>query len=522
MKKKSIRYIVLVIWLMAPLCFTQVPEENISLSLEKSILLGLKNNLDIAVEVLNPELADISISQANEKFMPQLSLNYNKRDTEQASYSFLDATDQVTTVTDTYGAQLTQAVPTGGTFTISVDGYATDTNRSFQTINPRYGNALTFSFSQPLLKDFGFKIARKDILVARNNRDISQEEFRSTLIDTINSIEEAYWTLVYDREILKVRQQSLQLARDLLAKNIKAVEIGTMARIEILSAEAEVATREADILQAEAMERNSEDILRSLINLNEIERDTELIRIIPTNRPSYKKKDISLEEALLTALAHRPDLAATRIDLLNKELDLTYAKNQLLPNLSFQASYWSPGVSGDQLLYLNNNALTGVVIGVIPGGAADAFNDAVNFRYQNWTVGFTLDIPIDSILSRATLAQAQVTLRQSQLRKKNQEQQAFLEIKNSVRSVQTDFKRVEAYRVARELAEKKLEAEEEKLRVGLTTNYMVLTYQRELTDALTMELKSIIDYNLSLSRLSKALGTTLQEKNIEISQLLEN
>ena len=326
--------------------------------------------------------------------------------------------------------------------------------------------------------------------------------------------------MVHSIENLKVRQQSLQLAQDLLDKNKKAVEVGTLAPIEILSAQSAVATREADILQAEAVLKDNEDRLKTIINLAAEEEGPELAKIIPLDKPAFEKKEVTLDEALRTAMDNRPDLSATRIDLKNKELNLSYSSNQLLPNLSLNASYWSPGITGNQILYLNDNPFSGVVIGTIPGNASDALKDAFNFRYKNWSVGITLDIPLNTFLSRADYAQARVNLDQAMLRIKNQEQQLFLEIKNAVRAVQTDYKRVQAYKVARELAEKTLEAEEEKLKVGITTPFFVLQYQTDLATAQTNELKAMIDYNLSLARLNRAMGTSLKEKDIRFSKVL--
>lgn len=495
-------------------------EKTLSLPLEECILKAMEKNLGVAIEVLNPELADISVSMANEKFMPSLSLTYSKRDTNTASYSFLDAADQVSTLYNNYSASISQLIPTGGSFSVVLDGYKNDTNRRFQTINPRYGSTLTFNFTQPLLKNFGFKMSRKEIIVAQNNSDISEENFKKALQDTIYSVEEAYWNLVYSIEFLKVRKQSLNLAQDLLEKNKRAVEVGTMAPIEILSAQEQVATREADILEAEAMVKNNEDLLKTIINLTSENKQADLVEIIPTDTPTYEKKEVKLDEILLLAMENRPDLNATRIDLKNKETNLSYSKNQLLPDLSLQASYWSPGITGDQILYEDNDALQGKVIGTAPGSPTDALKDAINFRYKNWSIGLTLSIPLNSVFSRAAYAQARVNMEQSMLRLKNQEQQLFLEIKNAVRAVQTNYKRVQSYKVARELAEKKLEAEEEKLRVGLSTNYFVLQYQRDLANAQTQELKAIIDYNLSLARLDRAAGVSLKNKNIKISEIL--
>lgn len=520
MVKRVIGVFVLSVFCLVTLSAAQQEEKSLSLSLEDCILKAMENNLGVAIEVLNPELADISVSIANEKFLPNLSFSFNKRDTSSASYSFLDASDQVSTLYANYSAQISQLIPTGGSFSITLDGYQNDTNRRFQTINPRYGSTLTLNFTQPLLKNFGFKMSRREIIVAKNNRGISEENFKRSLQDTIYSVEEAYWNLVYSIEILKVRKQSLKLAQDLLEKNKRAVEVGTLAPIEILSAKEQVATREADILEAEASAKNNEDILNTIINLA-VEEGADLLKIIPIDKPAYEKTEVNLNEALLIAMENRPDLNATRIDLKNKEINLSYSRNQLLPDLSLQASYWSPGITGDQIRYLNDNAFSGIIVGTIPGSPSDALKDAFNFKYKNWSVGLTLSIPLNTFISRATYVQSRVNLEQAMLRLKNQEQQIFLEIKNTVRAVQTNYKRVQSYKVARELAEKKLEAEEEKLRVGLSTNYFVLQYQRDLATAQTMELKAIIDYNLSSALLNRALGTSLKEKNISISKILE-
>ena len=195
---------------------------------------------------------------------------------------------------------------------------------------------------------------------------------------------------------------------------------------------------------------------------------------------------------------------------------MSYAKNQLLPELNLNASYWSPGISGTELLYDPNNPL-GDPIGSKPGGAMDSFKDAFNFKFRNWSVRLTLSVPLNTMFSRAQQAQARTELDQTRLRLKNQEQQVILEVKNAVRTVQTNYKRMQAYRAARELAEKTLEAEEKKLKVGLTTHYTVLQHQRDLANAISAELRSIIDYNLSQAQLDKVMGVSLKNKNIKLS-----
>ncbi len=507
---------ILLVLILAVGLFAQ--ENKKSLSLEECIVGAMKNNLRVAVEVLNPEIATVSVTRANEKFMPSLSFTYNNRETNTASYSWIDAADQVRVAYNDYSVDLNQLIPTGGIFNLSLRSYKNDTNRSFQTINPRYGSTLTFNFSQPLLKNFGFKMNRREIIIAKNNREISEHEFHQTLLETIYRVEEAYWMLAYSIEDLKVKRQSLQLARDLLEENKRKIEVGTMPPIEIYTAESEVANREADILQADRLVKNYQDRLKKILDLPILEKG-EQTEIIPSDKPDIERKVINIEEALATALANRPDLKATKVNIQTREFNLSYAKNQLLPGLNLQASYWSPGISGTQILYLNNSPLTGVVVGTLPGTAKDALRDAFKFRYDNWSIGLTLDIPLNTILTRAQHAEAKLSLEQAQLRLKDQEQEVFLEIKTSVRDVEINYERVQAYRAARELAEKKLEAEQEKFRVGKSTNFFLLQYQRDVADARTAELRSAVDYILSLARLDMALGTTLKTKNIRFSDI---
>ncbi len=493
-------------------------ENQKALALEDCIVLALENNLSIAVEILNPEIADMSASLAKERFLPSLSLNYGTQETNNPSYSWIESAGQVTSLFDDYSVQLEQLFPTGGTLSAYIYSYKSDTTEKYLTINPRYGSTLSFTLTQPLLKDFGFKVNRREIIVANNNTQISAANFKESLIQTIYDVEAAYWEYVYSIENLKAMKQSLALARDLLARNKREVEVGMMAPIEILSAESEVAAREADIIEAEYLVKNNEDALKTIINLAA---DGELkeIEITPSDEPTYKQRDIELDEALLIGMQNRPDLEASRIDIESRDIELKYARNQLLPGLDLQARYWSPGVSGTQLLYQDGNPLTDVVIGTIPGDANKALEDTFSFAYKNWSVGLTLSIPVNTIFSRAQFAQAKMNFKQAKLRLQNEEQQAFLDIRNAVRMVKSSYERVLAYKAAKELADKTLKAEEKRLSVGLSTNYTVLQYQRDLADAINNEIRAIIDYNLALASLERALGTTLESKGIKFSEV---
>jgi len=515
MKTRLIPILILSLLYVPSFCDEQ---ETRALSLEGCIVKALKNNLNVAVESFNPELADISLTQAKEFFMPRLDLGYGRQKTQSPPYWWIQGANTVMTEYYDYSASLVQQIPTGASFSLSLSSYKSDTNQSFQLINPRFGSTLRFDFTQPLLKNFGFKVSRKEIIVARNNQDISLNQLKSVLLETIYSVQEAYWNLVYSIENFRVKEQSLQLARDLLAKNKKEVEVGKLAPIEVLNAEAVVASREADILQAESLIKSSEDLLKTIINLMS-EEDFSSEKIVPVDKPEFIRKEISLEEALKVAMKNRPDLMMTKTEIKTRELNLGVARNQMLPELNFQASYWSPGVSGDRLIYKDNDIVRGVIIGKEKGEATDSLRDAFKLLYNNWSIGITLSLPLSNFLTRAKYARSRVELDQNLVKLKNLEQQIFLELRNAVRDTETNAKRVQAYRLARELAERRLEAEGKKLKVGLTTNYFVLQYQEELANAQSMELKALVDYNLSLAKLEKATGMSLENRNIKISQL---
>ncbi|NQT81331.1 MAG: TolC family protein [Candidatus Aminicenantes bacterium] len=513
-RKKASFISVLVLVLLFKPCFSE-EKDVLSFTLEDCIVKALKDNLNVAVEVYNPELADTSVTKAREFFMPRLDLNYGNQRRENPSFWWLEQADTVINEDLDYSASLIQQIPTGGNFSLSLSNSRSETNAGFQNLNPRYGSTLTLNFTQPLLRNFGFTVSKREIIVARNNLDISLSQFKKVLMDTIYSVQEAYWNLVYTIEDYKVKQQSLQLARDLLAKNKKEVEVGKLAEIEILNAETVVASREADILQAEALIRRSEDVLKNLLNISE-EEVISPKKIVPLDKPEFIRREISLKEAFKKAIERSPDLKMKKKNIETSELNFSVAKNQMLPGLDLQFSYWSPGLSGDRILY-GANPFDGP-IGEEEGSPSDSIRDAFKFLYNNWTVGLTLSIPLSSLTTKADYARARMEMEKGQIELKSLEKQVFLEVKNAIRDIETNFKRVQAYRLARELAEKRLEAEVKKLGVGLTTNYFVLQYQEELANRSSMELLSLVDYNLALARLEKAVGESLEKRGIIISQ----
>jgi len=487
-------------------------KKDVSLTLEDSIVQALKNNLNVAVEVLNPELASASVSLARQYFMPTFQFDVTGNRMEQLSTWSLQGAGTYINKTTGSTASFAQQIPFGGKVTASLSYDYQINNQLFQSYNPSYTGRLNFSLTQPLLRNFGWEISRREIIVALNSLDVSRSQFKTVLIDMVYSVETAYWNLVYSVENLKTLQQALQSGRDLLAKTKKEVEVGLKAPIEVLNAEATVARREADILQAEAMVKRSQDQLKTLLNQGG-DPSAKGQNLRPADTASFKPFAISLDEAFEKAMARRPDVEVAKSTIETKRINFRYAKNQRLPQLDLQLVKASPGISGAQFIFDPDNPFLPPTPGDT-GSAAQAFGDTFKFLYNNWTVGVTLTIPLGDVVSHANYTYAKLDLEQTQARLKNQEQQIYLEVSDAVLTLETAAKSVNAYRIARELAEKQLEAEMKKLAVGMSTNYFVLTYQDALASARSMELRALVDYNVAVANIAKVTGSTLETRNI--------
>lgn len=514
MRQKAALAVILILSSLGGVSFAQQKKE-VPLSMEESIVQALKNNLNLAVEVLNPEISSSGVAKAKEIFIPQLALNFSKERAESPSTWWLQSSGVQISKTKNAEATLSQTLPTGGSLSVGMTNYNYNTNQLYQVYNPYYYNTLNFAFEQPLLKGLGPKIAGKEILIARQGQAQSEAQFRQIMMDVVYQVEENYWNLVFAVEDLAVKRQSLDLAKELLSKTRREVEVGQTAPIEVLNAEATVAQREAEIIQSEAAVKRSDELLRALLNINPDTPGGE-IAVVPTDKPEMRSLKVTYLDVLEKAMVNRPEMDLVRSQIETRRIDFHVAKNALLPDLRLKMSYFSPGISGDMLQYENDDPYSGVIIGTIKGRSWDAVHDSLRFLYDNWTVGLSLTIPFADVFSKAGYTTARLDLEKTRAQLKVQEQTISLEVSDAVRSLDTDAKRVEAYKLARELAEKRLEAETKKLGVGLTTNYFVLEYQEKLASARSAEIKALVDYNISRARVEKVSGEILKKRNISI------
>ncbi len=493
------------------------------MSVNDVIRLMLGSNLDVTVNRFSPIINRYTLETMWRPFEPRLdvSAQLNRNTTPPTSQLQVgQGAVPFSQLTHRYSIGYGQTLQTGTALGVTFNVNRNSSNSLFDTFNPSYFGTITYSISQPLLRNYGRNINGRQIRIARNNVNLSEIDFELQMIDLVTAAQNLYWDLVYQHEDIKVRRQSLELAEKTLAANKRQVEIGTMAGIEVLQAESEVAQRQEQMLTAKYAADQAQDRVKKLITSLG---DPALVRaqlypVDPLARPTAS--DImTLENAINYALESRPEMRQLELQLKNSDIELQYTKNQLLPNLVVEGTYTQNGVGGVQT---NRAGLGGLEItSVVPGGLRDALGQLFGYNYSGYTVGFSLSIPLSNKSGRAeyskVLTEKQaIATKQTRLR-----QQIALEIRNAHSQVEMNQARIEAARKALDLANMQLEAEQKKFQIGTSQLRFVLQEQRNVTQAQTTQMQALVNYAKSLVEYDKAVGRTLRKNNIEVYKQLQ-
>lgn len=479
-------------------------QEETSVSLKQVIDLALKNNLDIAVESYNPEIFDTRVSFEKAKFEPLFAATLDTRDSTTPSGSSLVGEEATTNEQFTYNFSWDHQLQTGTRYNVVFNNSRLDTTQRFTNLNPSFDSSLFANLTQPLLRGFGTEVTKAPIRIAEANRLASDHRLRQRVLDIALQVEQAYWDLVFFRGQMDVRTQSLASATALYENNKKQVEVGTMAPLEIVVAEAEVAARKQEIITTENLIGNTEDRLRNLVT-TEKQSDRWDMKFVPSDEPMVRPVAITSEEAIKKALANNPDLKALEMDLSSDRLSKRLASDALKPQLDFQASAGLTGLGGDVLI--QDDSFPPNVIGVIPGGYSDALSSL--FDNKTWSIGFIVGLPVGNHAAEADFVRADLTEKQTAKTLETARQNLIFNIRTSIRNLESDLKRLDAARASRILQEKKLDAERKKLAVGLSTNYIVLDFQDDLALAQSQELLATVDYEKNLAQLERFMGENL-------------
>ena len=483
--------------------------ESVELSLEDALRIALKNNLDLVSASYAPELAEQNVNTQLSSFDAGFQTFYDRSKAERPATQLSTVTGSET---DQLNIGVSQNLRMGADYTV---GFAT--TKSLQT-GPNvtapgsYFSGLFLQMNLPLLNGFGEKVTTEQLVLARNDLEISKTDLEQQAETTMEVVEGAYWDVVAAREALRIAVFSLQRAEDLLELNRKKVEVGTLAPIEITQAEAGVASQEEGVIVAEATLEDAEDELCRLMAIPAHDPMWNQ-QILNSTRPAFEEINIDVEAAIQIALSERASVRSAEQTVENRMLNERVARRQVKHNLDFTAQYNPQGVSLDSPefrgplgnLFLEENA-----------NLEESIARIANGDVYNWSARVTYSVPIGNRAAKAGYARARISREKSQTDLDNAEQTVRVEVRRSVRGVQSGIKRVEAARKNVELQQKKLDAEQKKFDNGMSTSFEVLTFQDDLANAELSEIRARLDYIKALASLERAQGTLLEARGLEL------
>ncbi len=470
----------------------------LNLTMDEAVARALDHNLDLSVARLTPQLQDLALRQTRAAYTPTLAnTTFGLRGSTSRSTNTLFGGALVDQKVLTYNTGVAQVLPwTGGTLNLGFANNRQDTTNRNQTINPLYTTGLTVNFTQPLLRNLAIDTTRQAISTGIINRRLADVTLRGTTVSTTASTRNAYWDLVYANQAVEAAQRSLALAEKLVQDNQARVEIGTMAPIDVVQAQSEVASRQLVLVQAEATLRTGELALKRLL-VDSTADPLWTARLNPTDRPGADTGErVDVETALKRALGERTDIIQAREQLAINDISLRYLKNQTLPDVTFNAQYGATGTGGTQIV--RSGAINGDIVDTFPGGYSDALSLLRKWTLPAWNVNVTVSYPLGTSAQDIAHARAQVQLKQTQAQLRSLELRVATEITSAALTVQSNLQQVQAAAAARELAQKRLEAEQSKFEVGMSTNYNVVLAQRDFADAQDAELRALLNYRKSL------------------------
>lgn len=398
---------------------------------------------------------------------------------------------------------------TGTSFVASISGQRSSTTSTTSLFNPSIPTTLQVGFNQRLLKGFGRRANMVFIRIARNDLNVAQSVFRQQVITTVAQVLNAYYTLLADRDQVRVAQSAVNYSQKLVNDDKKQVQIGTLAPLDVVQAESELASDQQQLIVAQTTYLQQQETLKTLISKRVTTRLTG-VEINPTNTlPEPTPGDIpSLHQALVEAVQNRPEIRQDELNLRNQNYTIQSNRNGLLPSLDAFATYQSNGLAGVPY---------GSFVGAGTGGAGDSLSQVFAGKYPSYSVGVTLQIPIRNRVEQANAAQAVVELHEMQTSLQRQKNQIEQDVRNAEIAVTQAKAQINAAVKARDYAQQALNAEIKKLRLGVSTTLNVILLQRDLITAEGNLAKARQAYAQALVQFHQATGTTLDAHNIVLT-----
>ncbi len=467
-------------------------------------------------------------------FDPQITstLQFDRDDTESASLVSPVPVIAQNTYTANFG--YTQGFEWGGALTGYFNNNHVTTNNPISLLTPQLGSSFQFRFTQNLLQGYGFLPNTRFIRIAKNNREISDVAFRLQIITTVDQIENMYWDLVFAYENVRVQQEALTYGQKALNDAISQSKVGTIPPIQVVSAQSAVATNQQNLIVAQ---NNLQ--LQALLMKNALSRSIEdpvlaEADVVPTSTMLLPQAEpvIPIQDMITDALRHRAELVESRIDLQSRDLNSKAVRNAMLPTLQAFAYYGGSGVGGNINPALPQCSATVTSNCYNPGNVPPPFQGTnppapvgyggtlqqlVNSTAPDKGIGLTLTIPIRNREAQSNQVRAELEYRQAQVRELQLENQVRIEVRNAQFDVKQNRVAVQAAQSAVDLARQTLDADNQKLKVGLTTNTVILQDASTLTTGESNLVSAKAAYEKSVIELDRATGLLLDHAGIDVA-----
>lgn len=446
--------------------------------------------------------------------------------------TFLTGTNTLTQSQKLVNLSVGQSFLTGTSGTFSLNNTIGSSNSLRNDFNPVTTANAELLVSQHLLQGFGRAVNDRNIRIAKNNIQVADLVFKQQVESSVSNVISLYWDLVAFNEDVAVKQQALALSRKLYDDNKKQVEIGTLAPIEIVRAEAEVASREQDLTNSETNVLQQETIIKNAISRNGVASITIAdVRIVPTDR--IRMPDVEpiqpLQDLVGKALDSRPELAQTRIQLENSKIGLKGTKNALLPTIDGYVDLRNRGQAGSISAFPIQDPTTGKLIprptdsvnGYFLGGYGTVLGQLLGRNFPDYSAGFQLNIPLRNRAAQADYVNAQLSLRQNELQLQRQINGVRVDVQNALIALQQARARYLAAEKNRALQVQTLDAEQKKYALGASTVFLVIQAQRDLATADSSRVAALSAYARARTQLDLSTGATLEVNHVQIDEAVQ-
>jgi len=483
-----------------------VANGKLVVTLDDSIRLALSNNTDVRLDRSQIEFAENNLHRTHGPFDPVVTSSFADSRTKSPTITQIQGAPILDTLVQTTTFGYAQAFQTGTNFQTSFNTNKLSTNDSLSLVNPSLASNLEFTFTQPLLRKFGLFPNRAPILIAQRNLNQARAIFQGEVNDIILRTVGNYWNVVLARESLTVQRKSLEEAQKSYDHDKKALSLGALPPLDIYRSESQVASRRVGVIQAEYALKQAEDLFRQVIgaDLDPAIRALDL-QLTDQPEPLGDLPVTDITTTLTRALANRPELEATRQQLTSDELSIRLAHNNLKPDLELSGFYSGNGVGGNSVTAGNT-------------GLGTSLTQVFHFTYPAYGATLSLNLPLKNHSAEADLADAAVSRRRDQYQQRRTTQNITLEVSNAVHALEQAKLSMEASKVALDLAEKTLHADERKYELGAETVFFVLDAQTQLAQAELNLIQSQINFQIAVSQLDHATGDLMEHHHVEITK----